>query len=124
MNLGNIIVIVVCLVVGYVVVSLLMNIKSDDLRPPEPRDAPKQVPPSVRDEPRQPAPAIRSLPAPRAAPGTDWTLLLDVPRSSSPRDIEAAFRRQLVKAEASGDTAMAERLRQARDAALAEKKKG
>jgi hypothetical protein len=47
-------------------------------------------------------------------------MLLDVPRSSTSRDIEAAFRRQASKAEAAGDQAMVGRLRQARDAALAE----
>ncbi len=119
----GILVIIACAVAGYFIVSLLMNTKADDLRPPPDRDDPPQ-PPRNTDSPRQPAPAIRALPAPRPPQGSDWTLLLDLPRSSSSRDIEAAFRRQVGKAQAAGDQAMVERLRQARDAALAEKKNG
>jgi hypothetical protein len=119
----GILIVIACAVAGYFIVSLLMNTKADDLRPPPDRDKPDQAPPA-RDEPRQPTPAVRSLPAPRLQQGGDWTLLLDLPRSASPRDIEAAFRRQLGKAEADGDRAMVDRLKQARDAALAEKKRG
>jgi hypothetical protein len=116
----GILVILACAVAGYVIVTLLMNTKADDLRPPPDRE-PGRPPRSEDDSPRQPTPASRALPAPRAAQG-DWTLLLDLPRSSSPRDIEAAFRRQMTKAEATGDRSMVERLQQARAAALAERK--
>jgi hypothetical protein len=120
----GILIIAGCAVLGYIIVSLLMNTRADDLRPPPDREDPPGPPRSGGEVSRQPAPAVRTLPAPRAAQGDDWTLLLDVPRSSSARDIEAAFRRQVGKAEASGDQAMVERLRRARDAALAEKKNG
>lgn len=110
----GILIVIACAVAGYVIVSLLMNTKADDLRPPANRDKP---PPPV------PPAGTRSLPAPPPR-GADWTLLLDLPRSADARDIEAAFRRQLGKAEAAGDHAMIERLRAARDAALAEKKRG
>jgi hypothetical protein len=122
----SILVIIACAVAGYVVVMLLMNTKADDLRPPGDRDDPDPAPPATPrggDEPRPSAP-VRSLPSPRPSTGGDWTLLLDVPRSASERDIEAAFRRQLGKAEAVGDREMAERLKQARAAALADRKKG
>jgi hypothetical protein len=118
----GILIIIGCAVLGYIIVSLLMNTRADDLRPPADRDDPP--PPRTGSEAsRQPAPAVRALPAPRSTHGGDWTLLLDVPRSSSSRDIEAAFRRQVGKAEAAGDQARVERLRQARDAALADKKR-
>jgi hypothetical protein len=136
----GILVILACAVAGYVIVMLLMNTKADDLRPPGDRDDPP---------PPGPAPEARKLPAPTERPtsssprssswssssppssssssrpqGGDWSLLLDVPRSASERDIEAAFRRQSSKAEAVGDRDMVERLKQARAAALAEKKRG
>lgn len=120
----GILIVIACAVAGYVIVSLLMNTKADDLRPPRGRDDEPPRLPSTDDEPR---PAATSLPGSgrsAAARGGDWTLLLDIPRSSSVRDIEAAFRRQRAKAETAGDTAMMERLRQARDAALADKSRG
>lgn len=136
----GILVILACAVAGYVIVMLLMNTKADDLRPPGDRDD---------EPPPRPAPEVRKLPAPAERPTAssprpsswssspppsssgssrtprgDWTLLLDVPRSASDRDIEAAFRRQSSKAEAVGDRDMVERLKQARAAALADRKKG
>lgn len=108
----NVLIVLGCLVGGYVVVSMLMNIKPDDLRPPPERgDPPPVAPPAAGNAPR--------LPPPRHA---DWSLLLDIPRSASVRDIEAAFRRQQAKATAEGDQLLLENLRRARDAALAEKK--
>jgi hypothetical protein len=108
----NVLIVLGCLVGGYVVVSMLMNIKADDLRPPPERDdPPPSAPPAAGNAAR--------LPAPRHS---DWSLLLDIPRSSGARDIEAAFRRQQTKAAASGDQLLLENLRRARDAALAEKK--
>jgi hypothetical protein len=119
----GIFIIVACAVAGYVIVMLLMNTKADDLRPPEDRDP---APPPRGEESQQPRPAVRSLPAPTSArpQAGDWTLLLDVPRSASDRDIEAAYRRQVGKAEAVGDRDMVERLKQARAAAMADKKRG
>jgi hypothetical protein len=109
----NVLIVLGCLVGGYVVVSMLMNIKPDDLRPPpEHDDRPPTAPPA-------PGNAAR-LPPPRRQ--IDWTVLLDVPRSASARDIEAAFRRQQAKAAAAGDQLLLENLRRARDAALAEKR--
>ena len=111
----GILIILGCAALGYIIVSLLMNTKADDLRPPADRDA---------SPPAAPPAGTRSLPPPPTPQrGTDWTLLLDVPRSASARDIEAAFRRQQSRAEAAGDRPMVERLRMARDAALAEKKR-
>jgi hypothetical protein len=112
----NALIVLGCLVGGYVVVSMLMNIKPDDLRPPPERDDP---PPPVPSTPSAATNAARLPPPPRHG---DWTLLLDVPRSASARDIEAAFRRQQARAAAAGDQLQLENLRRARDTALAEKK--
>jgi hypothetical protein len=123
----NILIVLACLVAGYVIVSMLTNTKADGRRPPPGRD--EEPPPPEAGTPRAlPPPALpppRALPSSRALPSahsSDWTLLLDIPRSANARDIEAAFRRQQGKAVAAGDQAMLEKLRLARDAALAEKK--
>jgi hypothetical protein len=108
----NLLIVLGCLVGGYVVVSMLMNTKPEDLRPPPEREEPPQSSPPAGH-------AARLPPPPRHG---DWSVLLDVPRSASPRDIEAAFRRQQAKAAAAGDQLLLENLRRARDAALAEKK--
>jgi hypothetical protein len=110
----NLLIVLGCLVGGYVVVSVLMNIKPDDLRPPPEREDPPSAAPSA---------AGTAARLPPAARGSDWTLLLDIPRSASVRDIEAAFRRQQGKAMAAGDSLLLENLRRARDAALAEKRR-
>jgi hypothetical protein len=112
----NMLIVLGCLVGGYVVVSMLMNTKPEDLRPPPERDEP----PAATPPPAPPAGNMARLPPPPRY--TDWSLLLDIPRSSSARDIEAAFRRQQAKAMANGDQQQVENLRRARDAALAEKK--
>ncbi|MEJ0099903.1 MAG: hypothetical protein WDO12_09225 [Pseudomonadota bacterium] len=124
------------LVAGYAIVSVLMKTGADDLRPP-PRDAqpPRTdaaLPPPSGTPRALPAPISSSAATPASTSNTsrtfktsqtgDWTLLLDIPRSAGLRDIEAAFRRQQTKAEAEGDRAMIDRLRAARDAALAEVK--
>jgi hypothetical protein len=110
----NVLIVLGCLVGGYVVVSLLMNTKADDLRPPPEREEPPPATPAASSAKRLPAP-------PRY---DDWSLLLDIPRSASARDIEAAFRRQQAKAVAAGDQQLLDSLRRARDAALAERKQG
>jgi len=115
----NLLIVLGCLVGGYVVVSVLMNIKPDDLRPPPERD---DAPPSAPSMPS--ASKVARLPPPPPPRYDDWSLLLDIPHSASPRDIEAAFRRQQAKAAAAGDQLLLENLRRARDAALAEKKRG
>ncbi len=131
MSWNLILVVVGGLVAGYAIVSVLMKTGADDLRaPPPPPDAALPPPPT----PEKP----RALPAPtpaspsnisnnsgvfRTSQTSDWTLLLDIPRSAGLRDIEAAFRRQQTKAEAEGDRAMIDRLRAARDAALADVKR-
>ena len=48
----------------------------------------------------------------------DWHLILDIPSDSSRREIEAAFKRQLAKAERSGDSFESIRIRRAYEAAL------
>lgn len=59
-------------------------------------------------------------PALTVSPMHDWYIVLDIPRDSSHRDIQAAMKRQLAKAEANGDTAAAERIRRAAEFGLRE----
>ena len=56
--------------------------------------------------------------SPTHAHAHDWHLILDVPANASRREIEAAFKRRLAKAEASGDGFESIRLRRAHEAAL------
>jgi hypothetical protein len=99
MSLIDILIILGCLAGGYWIVSSVMAPGVDITR----RD----------QQPRESAP--KSLPSAREA---DWHLLLDIPRSASRSEIEAAYKRQLNKALANGDTHQQERLRLAREAAL------
>jgi hypothetical protein len=50
----------------------------------------------------------------------DWHIVLDIPRDSSPRDIQAAMKRRLAQAEADRDAAGADRIRRAAEAGLRE----
>jgi hypothetical protein len=97
MSIIDILVILGCLAGGYWIVSSVMGPGVDITRRETPGDA---------------APGSASRQA-------DWHLLLDVPRSASRAEIDAAYKRQLEKALASGDTARQEQLRLAREAGLA-----
>jgi len=107
MSIIDILVILGCLAGGYWIVSSVMGPGVDITRRKTPGDAAPDVP----DAP----PATRQLPHPRRA---DWHLLLDVPRSASRAEIDAAYKRQMEKALASGDAGLREQLRLAREAAL------
>jgi hypothetical protein len=124
MSWNLILVVVGGLVAGYAIVSVLMKPGADDMRlPPAPGGAPhpNDVPSQTDSPPPRSLPPAASIGSRTTTPATstDWSLLLDIPRSAGPRDIEAAFKRQRVKAEAVGDMGMVERLRAARDAGLA-----
>ena len=103
MNLTDILIILACLAGGYWIVSSVMGPGVDITRP---------KPPSA-----EAPPAAKSLPNPRRG---DWHLLLDVPSTASRADVEAAYKRQMNKALASGDAHQQEQLKLARDAALAQ----
>ncbi len=112
MSILDILIILGCLAGGYWVVSSVMGPGVDiTRRDPARNDAPG-APPSP--SPGMPA-AVKQLPNPRRA---DWHLLLDVSRSASRAEVEAAYRRQLNKALAGGDTHQQEQLRLAREAGL------
>jgi hypothetical protein len=109
MSIIDILIVLGCLAGGYWIVSSVMGPGVDITRRGKPGDAEPAQPAADRQLPR-------SVPAQRQA---DWHLLLDVPRSASRADIDAAYKRQMEKALASGDTQQQQRLRSARDAALA-----
>jgi hypothetical protein len=113
MSIIDILVILGCLAGGYWIVSSVMGPGVDITRRETPSDA---APGSPRGTAQLPAPTPRTGSAPRQA---DWHLLLDVPRSASRAEIDAAYKRQLEKALASGDPTQQEQLRLARDAGLA-----
>ena len=103
MSIGDILVILGCLAGGYWIVNSVMGPGVDITR----RDS--------RAPPRE-APPTPALPNPRQG---DWHLLLDIPRTASRSEIEAAYKRQLNKALAGRDAYQQEQLRLAREAALA-----
>jgi len=105
MSIADILIILGCLAGGYWIVSSVMGPGVDILRRDDDRP------------PAQDAPAAKAAPNPRRA---DWHLLLDVPKTATRAEIEAAYKRQLGKALAAGDAHQEAQLRLARDAALAE----
>ncbi len=107
MNLTSVLIILGCLVAGYWIVSSIMSPGVDLTRAPKP-DADKH---SAKDGAAAPNPHER-----------DWHLILDVPANASRRDVEAAGKRQLAKAEGSGDLVSARRIRLAIEAALRSKR--
>jgi hypothetical protein len=104
MSIIDILIILACVAGGYWIVSSVMGPGVDITH----RDT-QQPSNDART-------AAKSLPNP---PRADWNLLLDVPKTADRAEIEAAYKRQLNKALASGDTQQQEQLRLARDAALA-----
>jgi hypothetical protein len=99
----NILIILGCLAGGYWLVSSVMGPGIDLTRSGKPDEKPAA--PETSDA------HIR-------AHAHDWHLILDVPANAGRREIEAAFKRRLAKAEASGDSFESIRLRRAHEAAL------
>ena len=118
MSITDILIILGCLAGGYWLVSSVMGPGIDITRrdAQKPADQPPALPPPAA-APRSAAP-LASLP--RSKHPTDWHLLLDVPRTATRAEIEAAFRHQQKKAQAAGDRMLEENLRRARDAGLAQ----
>jgi hypothetical protein len=104
MRILNILIILGCLVGGYWLVSSIMSPGIDVTR---------------RKKPEDESPGPDSGPATSSrAHDRDWHLILDIPSDSSRRDIEAAFKRRLAKAESAGDDFEAIRIRRAYEAAI------
>jgi hypothetical protein len=108
----NILIILGCLAGGYWLVSSILGPGIDVNRRGKPDEKPA-------------APGADSGSATRTASDAhirahahDWHLILDVPANAGRREIEAAFKRRLAKAESSGDSFESIRLRRAHEAAL------
>jgi hypothetical protein len=108
MSIVDILIILACLAGGYWIVSSVMGPGVDITRRGAPPTTPS--PPAMPPPPKTP-PLLQQHSA-------DWHLLLDIPRSASRVEIEAAFKRQRDKALAAGDSRQQELLRMARDAAI------
>jgi hypothetical protein len=115
MKLTDILIILGCLAAGYWIVSSVMSPGTGNDKKPSSNDPPPRAP----EQPRLPTPPIRST-ASRGA-NEEWTLVLDVPRSATRSDIDAAFKRRLAQAQAANDTMEVERVRRAHAAALAQR---
>ena len=102
----NLLIILGCLAGGYWLVSSIMGPGIDLTHRGKPGEKP--APPA-------PDPAAD---ANVRAHAHDWHLILDVPANAGRREIDAAFKRRLAKAEASGDTFESIRIRRAHAAAM------
>jgi hypothetical protein len=118
MSISDILIILACLAGGYWIVSSVMGPGVDiTRRSPPPAEPPADPPTPAHETP----PSWASVPKARASANPrerDWHLLLDVSRSASKAEIEAAYKRQLNKALAGRDSHQQEQLRLAREAAL------
>lgn len=117
MRLIDMLIIAACLAVGYWIVhSVISGDKQDGAGKPA-ADEETQA-----DSPYKPTPASSRAPKTgESGAVNDWYIVLDVPRDATPRDIQAAMKRRISQANASGDTAAAERIRRAGDYALKQK---
>jgi hypothetical protein len=104
MSIIDFLIVLACLATGYWIVSSIIG--SD----------------SWNDAIRKPDAADRPSGSPEAAPMRDWHIVLDIPRDSSPRDIQAAMKRRLAQAEADRDAPGADRIRRAAEAGLRERR--
>ncbi|MFO1505191.1 MAG: hypothetical protein U1F39_15495 [Steroidobacteraceae bacterium] len=123
MSILDILIILGCLAGGYWIVNSVMGPGVDITR----RDRHDESPEATRAPSRGAPPALKSTPAVKQLPHlrhADWHLLLDVSRTATRAEIEAAYKRQMNKALAARDTHQQEQLRLARDAALAESRPG
>jgi hypothetical protein len=108
----NILIILGCLAGGYWLVSSIMGPGIDLTRRGKPDEKP--TPPGADSGANTGAASEAHI----RAHAHDWHLILDVPANAGRREIEAAFKRRLAKAEASGDSFESIRLRRAHEAAL------
>jgi hypothetical protein len=107
MSITGILIILGCLAAGYWIVSSVMGSGVDVMEEGRKAEARRQSPPpATTDRTHQPA-------LPSNAPMPDWYIVLDVPPDASAREIQAAMKRRLAQAEASGDTMAAARIARA-----------
>lgn len=123
MNIIDILIVLGCLAAGYWIVNSVIGKGIDS------KDAERKAPPQYRQpgkprpllpgvEPRAKSPAGTSARTARSGTTHDWFIVLDIPRDSSRKDIQAAMKRRLAQAEANGDAAGAEHIRQAAEAGM------
>jgi hypothetical protein len=108
MRFLNILIILGCLVGGYWLVSSIMGPGIDLTR-------------RRKEESPGPTGGNPDAAARSHAHDHDWHLILDVPANASRREVEAAYKRRLAKAESSGDSFESIRLRRAYEAAIRHK---
>ncbi|MEO8313538.1 MAG: hypothetical protein ABI645_01975 [Pseudomonadota bacterium] len=112
MRLLNILIILACLMGGYWLVSSIMGPGMDPNRNKKPDDKPGgKVGGNASGDSGDPGAGAR-------AHEHDWHLILDVPANASRREVDAAYKRRLAKAESSGDSFESIRIRRAYEAAL------
>jgi hypothetical protein len=103
MPILNILIILGCLAGGYWLVSSIMGPGVDITRKPPPgKDAPD-------------ADNANAAPNPH---DRDWHLILDIPADANRREIDAAYKRRLAKAQSNGDEFERIRVQRAYEAAL------
>lgn len=118
MRLLNILIILACLVGGYWLVSSVLGPGIDtnrNKRPPG--NAPDPGGNARGNERGRPEGSSIDAGAAARAHEHDWHLILDVPLNASRREIEAAYKRRLAKAESSGDSFESIRIQRAHEAA-------
>lgn len=110
MGITDILIILGCLAGGYWLVSSIMSPGGDAPRREKPSASPQ-------DLPQLPKPVAEKAPSAAANPyARDWHLILDVPATATRSEIDAAYRRRLSQAKASGDQYEQDRLRLALEA--------
>jgi hypothetical protein len=111
MRVLNILIILACVIGGYWLVSSIMGpgIDPNRTRKPDPKPIDNDTGTATGSVDREAA--IR-------AHDRDWHLILDLPANANRREIEAAYKRRLSKAESAGDSFETIRIRRAYEAAI------
>ena len=102
MPLLNILIILGCLVGGYWLVHSIMGPGIDITRQPRAADDSS-------------TPNVDTTPSPH---DRDWHLILDIPADANRREVEAAYKRRLAKAQSNGDEFERIRVQRAYETAL------
>jgi hypothetical protein len=107
MPILNILIILGCLAGGYWLVSSIMGPGIDITRKPPPDQSGRDTDNAASNANVAPNPHDR-----------DWHLILDIPAGANRREIEAAYKRRLAKAQSNGDEFERLRVQRAYEAAL------
>jgi hypothetical protein len=124
MSFTSILIILGCLVAGYWIVSSVMGPGVDVMDEGRKAEERKGRPPGpaqpTGSSPKDTGPRIH-VPMPRDdGPMRDWHIVLDVAPDASRTEIQAAMKRRLAQAEASGDRMAVARIARAAEAGLAQ----